>query len=1735
MSETSGISLGAVNSSQTNRVNSLIKCMIQLSKALPRQNVITSVLFLVSILQLLFVSRHLAFTSLFDVSPILNLLTLPFHDVDFLPVSPTLLLMLIAAPVLLVGGLVVLMTLATSIHSGLLVKFTRCLGELLTTILFIPFLSFFLSFLPCSVTSFGEPSFTPSLTSSFCSSGAGILIRIAAFILSIILILLAFFWLCMLDDNHLSKRVFACSHTRSHLRLLLTKVVILVSFFLFHHRYWVFRTIYLFGSLYVSFVFYKFMPFYRRDVNLKVVGLLGIWTGNAVAFYIYSIVDQFISPGAIFNSSVFYGCSLVFAGAWFLLAWFRANRYENILDKIDSHFRSSGIIDEDSKLDVGFRADLLDLGSSCPKTPYQLDLITRGIGIKPTSSPYLATVTALFQYGELLFPESPLFFAMKLNFEINILKDHVAACVTFNNLKAIDLDFKFDEQYLSHKISHQLEQLRRLHSTGMTVDSTSFIHFQRQQKELSSLHKLTLEGLWTFWQVLASESVNLSVLPDILNRVQTSKRTLETMLQRLFQQHGDQRVLLEFYATFAKDIECDEEKSLLLLEQANLMNDSDHSSSAGGSSVASGLASQKDRKGSKRKFRLRSMSTMVTSSDKPEKSAIRNLKYAVTAALIIMFCLFAGSFFLSSTFLSETEKTMLFLFEGSHADFFSQYLGSTIFQSFLQSDDVTFPSRILRHAEHVSFHLKRLVLPDSGDANVNICSRSTDDLPSSSLKIRDSLTENRFAAFSIHEFIPQQESANVISFWTLGLRHAHICTMFARNLLFATTSTSLVKTISNSLLTVSSSVNFFYDFMVETASLDFSRSVFFQIVFSVAILLIILLIGFGLFAKSFHKISEERQSILNLFLYIPKQEIQQILSDTKFDFLRKNKSPKNNDLSIIDDSVMSDEETSSYNHLRAFKSDSVHLDIPSPSQEINQEIEEEEVKQSNEGISLTSKLILIVWIVSLVVLILFSVFFFFQMDDSITKVFEEFDLAVQARSTAGVTTITDRRLSTYIQLFTGFGDQFFLTKYFDIINSGYRENLLRNILQLRLTNEELSSLSTGNTWLNEVKYLESISLSLLPQVYEIEEYLSENLPTSDYNIDGETVAFRRKLEYPTVTNWYTNKSHDVTLPKDDLLALIRHTICSPRWLDINSKLMSAIEGTTNMVVASRTAEIENLLRNFEDLIGYQNAILTAIVIVFLLIIPIFFVNRNKLRFGKIFIFLCFIFSIGAILLIISLNFTITKESKEVNSISSEAIKIFNFVIQTEWFFHGIKRTSQIMAYEFIDYYARFSGRLVQLDGSLETLKAKSLCQHSVFKGLCDSMASQATSIQSQLPPILRRINISAKIKLNILGKSVSGLNDVEWTPEDTQGDAWELPNNLRLDSTASDLAQDEEYKNLLSMGLVSTRQYEAMIDTTANSFQSLRLDAINQVTDAMKSIVENSNYLILIGIICLFGIMTFSIALTIAFFIGGAPKEAEKSHIKQRIKIASIEKYTRHYVGAILGLLAVLLLFFAVSVVSFTVLSGYPKVFALTGQRSSLVPFIVSQLAQGCVSTSNSQQFYNFASQAASQLLEVHSELVLSKLATGTDQNSLLFDTNYHDQNRFYSNSTDNYGMHSLLVYFVDSVQKFSRRELDTNSDCFGTDFDEILVAGETLGELTLDSVDHFFSFIMKRRTVIYTSMFVIFAVFVFLLLFCYIFIFRTMLISLEQEESTTVGFLDVLSDKVIGQVSTIRNFLAMY
>ncbi|KAL0211698.1 hypothetical protein RCL1_005324 [Eukaryota sp. TZLM3-RCL] len=1413
----------------------------------------STLLVIVETMQLIaFVSGTVTFHPVFDIQPILRAVSLPFYDPTSSLAAYRISALITISTMVVIGSIYLLVLfLFKSKNAGLphwVYRITRVYFELLTSVLYIPGMALILTGLNCSPSPIGNPEFITVLSSN-CNTSKSFIILGISLILSGLFFLLALLFISCYDSSFTSKRVFARTHHQSHFIMLLVKTFCLGNLFLFHARFWLFRSVYLLGALLVTAAFYYRPPFLSLNSNLLVVGLLGMWSGNGVAFFLYSAFNLRGWNSVVVNTFMFY--ILMVAGAFGVtfLTFKRFQKHLDLVSSINSTLVVNKFVDEMGKLNIDADIDSIRLSDYdfSITSPYQIDLMTRAIFPKPLSSDLRSTLRIILSYGDFLFPDSLFMKILRLNFELSVTNDPILCASIISVIKKMDIELSFAQEYRLFCLDRQLESLRRAQSTGHNLDSSSFREFQVKQKEFNHLHKECLESLFFFWNSLAAQSVDLSTLPVLLNRVQEGKQKAEGLFNQLIQLQGDHSSVLLSYANFLREVDCDNEKAMFFEEQANLLTSSDQSSHSESSSISGSIAlSAKGLAKKQKKRRLGSavINNLSTGQKSQSKSAIKTLKSSVVIAIIIMFVLSAISWFLSTVILDTARRNVDVLYEASHVQHVGQLLKSKAFEAIFTIDFSGFIEStknlaqiIATESEHLVYHLRRITLDTETIVNSETCPRTLNrEVSPPTEELQSILLTNQFPLFNHQNVIPPRERASVQSFWSLFLYEAFLLAGFSKSVLAEDLSSiSTVRGTLASLTSFDGAVDWLYEYIVEFTAQFLGIYLIFQSFFTVLIFSIIIFIGLFLFARSFHFISLERIAILNLFLYIPAKEISKILSHEKFSFIRKKSLRRASINSKLEQENLSDSDSETQEE-KKFVQPLIKSNLNNSEQlfvEFPQDSEEEKapniVKKSKISPIFRWILITITFILTIAIAILF--YNSSNIFEGSSTVSNQFRIAFQARSSGTDTTTTGRTLSSLLQQFSGFGDPYFLAQYTQLLQNDDRNAHMRELLSVGLNEDELRNLGGSQTINRALRYRERIALTLLLSVFDLPDDVLPIPTPLDYSVYDETDVYLDFLKFPEYTNWYTNATFDLSRSPEERLVIAREILSNRRFYELFGELIEVMEGTTAQIVTRRTGILREEAGNLSNLIEIQ--IIGLSVIAFIFVVTLIVV----LYYSRAFVLLFFI------------TFDVSEDTRNLEELAYEGIPLASSAIISGQVFFDFKRFSEQLAYNSHDFrlipaldaFSRLNQRLLEMSD-------ESSCHDNELYDACTRMARLATSLNDLIDDVAPRYLIAAKLKLAALGLThlpeFSEL-DVTWDIPSLsfrEQSKWVLPNNLQLTNEADDLALSSEELHELAMAVVSTRDLDLSTNQIVDIFSTLRHFAVEEVTEVLQTETDHITF-----------------------------------------------------------------------------------------------------------------------------------------------------------------------------------------------------------------------------------------------------------------------------------------------------
>ncbi|KAL0217869.1 hypothetical protein RCL1_008718 [Eukaryota sp. TZLM3-RCL] len=1716
----------------TSTKRKIFSCIDSLHDCTQKYNKFSMFIVLIEVMQLMFfVGRIISFHNLFDLNSILSYSFPLFFTSNFSHEVRTVLFLVSFSLILLFAGLLYYVGHRLSynqiVAQPLLIGM-KILFVLFSSILSFPLAAFFLSIITCgNVVSSASLSFNEFTAVYGCTSTTAYLFRFAAVFALSLLVLICLFGLCFYDCRFNSKRLFARANSSCHFWMLLGKALILVIFFLFHSRQWMFRITYLCVAFSLVFIFWYRLPFYKSQANLFLITLLGSWAGFAISFIIISIVGSATTPSSLFSTLMVSTITPTITGIVFALTWFRIGKYQKWFQLIHNVLDSNDFITESNSLSDDFEPESIPLSQFNLSSSASLDvykLLIGGYFQGFDASIYNGTLKALFMIARHQYPHD-----ISLNFfigifEISVMKNHVSSSATLISLRNIsfEIDFSFDQHLTLFRYSKYLEVLRRNQSTGQSVDSSSFLQLQDQIKKITSLHRECLSGLSTFWTILNHDSVELSELPTVLSEVHNLKNSLKNLFQKVLTVHGCNATVLEHYAAYLAEVECDEEKALMVKEQMLLISNSDRSSSQG-STVMS--VSKNETNSSKRFSRAFSVGIQGTSK---EKGAIDVLRFSVSIALLVMLLLALTSFLVTTSRLSAVRTMVDQLYELSHIDNSAQYIGSLVTRLFAGIGGNNLTILLAREAEHLSLHLKRLVLSSDGVINSGgVCPFYSDaDLPVPVYEFKSMLTQPRFPLVITKELVPPTTESHIMSFWTLSMKYALDAALFAKEKSMYISELNIVE----SLPVLSVACQELFKFTDSFSNNYFSEFIMFQQLVFGGIVVIVIVMAFVLFARSFAKITEERRAILNLFLYIPKTEISRILADSKFDSIGKKKKKRVVSLLSDIDHSSCDEEYTEKSALESLRSPhSVTIKVDSDGEEIC------ETKTVSLSLRITTYFVTIAIIGS----IIFSVNFMNIMDEKVVSVSSEYLLAFEIRqSSAGLSNI-DRILSSNLQLFLTFGDQYYLLKYFDLINSGRRNTFLARINSFDLTSKELSDIAQQGTFVNEIRYVERIIFELSRNVFPIHDSL-QDLLRFPYNSSTESNFFRTTLDHPEIDNWYSDPENDLSrMTPSEILEMCRDLVVNSRRLDSVEELQNAIDSTGQAIADRRLVFISDYLDQLSDQTGYFIVTILVVVVFSLVQFVLFLKTFKRLRFARYLILIIFFVLFLLFALVVSLAVANISTAEHLNNEFATSLEIYDPVISSEYSFNTLRRYFQILQVSGSKVHAHsLLSRLSHVESTIDLLKNSSRCEGTVFTSVCSVIQEHVSQFENIFNKYLNWGLIATKLGLTARNGEIFdsiNLSNVSWDMSDPNFSLEAIPlvRPYTLTNTLNDLQLDSESMLNLSMAITSSREFDRISNSIANIITEMRDDVYNSIyaifNSRVSAILENHSLLNILGPLAVFLVLL----LSVLFFASSCPKKTECSHIKQRIQVPLVLKFTRHYITSLVVLLFALSSFLLLAFYSTSSLNEYPAFIAGLSRRGALINEISSDILYSSVNNFEADLYRREALRKSHELRDLHNDIIYNFTHLAQANRNLLFLTDYHDNDKDFIDAENNHGLHSMINSFVTLVDRYISQDLTSLGFTTEHVMNELVSASSAAYEINLQTINRVHDNFSDKIGRFLSLAIVLFVVFVVVISVVYFFIFRKMLSTLNEEEQTTFEFLHMLDDEIVSNVAVIRNYLA--
>ncbi|KAL0216776.1 hypothetical protein P9112_008960 [Eukaryota sp. TZLM1-RC] len=1674
------------------------------------------------------------------------------------------------------------------IPKAIIFRFCRLLFEIVAGPLFLPAVIHFMTYLTCSdVGTFSK------FSTSQCYSTEALVLRIPAVLLLLITIVLKFAQhFALFDLSPYSRKVFARPHSRWLCYFTLVRIIIVFALITLDHIKYIFWVLYPFLALTCLIYLLSTHPFFSSRTNTRVAGGLGVWfgcsllwVGKQVAFEVWGVEFD-----AVFVMSSFLTISVVFAvGFYFLEVWLYS-RSLKLLPRLNLE-----LLENDTDLDD------MDIIVPKVKSPFHCELLSRFLLThrRPTQT-YLIVAKNLWESCLEEFPESSEALVLKAHFEVVFLKDALNALVSLNSVSTADLEVSVSWKYLSFYLFQECDYLRRFQNTGQSLDSGSFVQIQRQLNDTKDSVQECLDHLKAFWTHLLSENVNLQQLPVLTQRIYSTRTECDESFKKLLMNGKGNRDILLAYIDFVKDVVQDDELLTNLQTQYELLDtDSQQSSSYDGKSSRNlsesgsisgtrSVRSTTHKRRRKRKKKLLNLNDTLSDSASTAESSISKLFRSIIIATLIIFGLSLAAFIAVSAALESIQEATRQFYEADHLGFTVNKLGFDVLLANVlggeYNNEVGIPNvelgqvqgDIRRTAEHLMLHIRRLYLGSSFSQSVRgdteVCPGITDSTnvnAMASTPLRNVFVDSSLSATSSSISVPPLTETTITSLWQLILQYTRSA--------IGTVEVELNGHGEDLLLSFQSTLDFVMlnqfslsDMIVRLWNrLEANNYEFITTINTVGVAVgfssFAMLLGIGLlmFKRAFSFISSERNYILNLFLYIPKDAIERILADPKFHAGKERKVTKAA-VAESDESEFSDSETDGGLSDQKTKPQNNFVEQPiesgvGPDSTLNIMLNTLEDKGEDYLVNLTSPEspsvdktsktngIMVTYIVVslsvLTALVFGGAILFFILRESIETLQETSFESVEYLSMVQELVVLQRQASNFVLRFAQQSDLQSFDDYWDLVSSGQREAIVSG-LQEHLTDPVSLELLGTNAYYNDLLFYYdriSITLSTLAAGRVLDNF--HQLRHFDYDIRNETLYRYNAVRFPNTRMSYSNLADDSKLDVDELRSLARYIVSGDKYLHYRTLAIESLQELDR-----RLASVLN--DNLDDVHTTATQDLVLAVSVPLIVLVIFgftcgvTVKRLTLFRLKKATFSCIALSSVCAVLVLGLSIFV---QFQLNGIQNEFFlkeEITSDIVLLEGadqrlaYFAGSftqfgSNVDYLTYFEVPEQFAPLTARvedIVKNQGNLRTFYS--------YENLFSALETTRSSWQSvrQIELIALRIGAAG---FNLSNYLVNYTKDVVWNVADEpdyhiQNEIYSyVPEESRYSNYEHDLSLEPEIQQSLARAVLFGPKYyhtslelEAELTPLRDSFERRFLDIFSKMLSETLR-----NVLILIFSSILFGVSL--LASTISFYLSLTPAKEESSHIKQRITVSLVSVLTKQYILSLTIIGIVLAVFYAIGFYFVNSTSYIAPELNLAGQRMSYTQEALTYMAHTIARPVDRELLRLHTLNTLDRLQATHHQLLFgNQQLSGSagryaTQDSLEFIT------RFTGESTIDTGLSVHLESFIILARQFSTASQGITFRFDGYHFSEMYSLAEQLDNSMMNSLDVYRDEALQLLSGYLAIMRILFALFLVTLIIIFFAVFKRMIKRLKSEEAVTLTLLQTIPESVIAEVPLIADYLA--
>ncbi|KAL0241312.1 hypothetical protein GEMRC1_006547 [Eukaryota sp. GEM-RC1] len=1012
---------------------------------------------------------------------------------------------------------------------------------------------------------------------SNCWGIQSILIRSSLLLLLVLLFSCVLsYHLCCYDGNPCSKRPFARAHSHVQFWLFLSKSVLLLIFYFLPFRPWLFRTVYVFCSLFIPFLVATRLPFYKSHSNLKYVIFLSLWTATSFCYlinllYVSNHVTQSNQGTVVLVTWTF--LVVLFSIIFYRICKNSINRYycrpskdESSLtltsasSNIPQHSLSIGVLPEMDESDTDWSEKQFPSRESNTitkpsiklppiKSDWQVELFTRFLQPKPLRSlPEDKDLAALiFDHIGDRFNEIVDVLLFKINFELFIKQNHLALVSIKSLINALDCDLNLRHRFLLYYYQFHADDLRRRTNTGTeAVDAKSSWMFQKNLREAKEHYRNCLDCLIQFWNTLTVENARITKLPFITDKLRNLKASADNIFKSLLNSFPDNREVLSVYAKYIREINMDEETAKLIEDSIEMQSSigsegtGSHAPSQAFSADYSVAISKGGRKKRKRKGRL---SLEVGTEDQSHRhverlSAIMFISFTLVGVVTVI------SFIFFSNTLDGVSNRAQQLVEGSHI---LAMANKIIPEVYLYShhyfkNGSRFRAQILEDSEHIGYHARRVFMGSNSLTTPSsyICPR-VNEAPLNEIHddlVSEFLRNPSLLSYTYRTTNPPFSHTKVLNYWDTVLRYGMAAVDFVTSYegknLFGNKHL-------NYLLQNRRAINRggpeFRRTILSAMTNVFNMSRFISFVSFFIVICCLIVIGVFGFHRIILSISVERQGVLNLFLWVPKDTCRRIVSDLQSRL-------KSSGAVYYEDSDNDFDPIASYHSISDAEVEVQQMEDSSVAVFLD---DDDHVEQSN-VVDLHDKIIFLGLSFCLFILVSIMLFIFTKYSSNQDELFAEINENFRLDVVVGDLIVMDFILTSRTFSFVATGDLLWYQSYWGFVESDRRRIMADNFFySTRVSADVKTQLAAPQESIDILGHFQRISQSLASQVFNHTRDDVSYVHDYQYDIASEQSINNDRVQYEGYSNWYTNHTHDSSLSSSEKYLRAKETVSSSRY------------------------------------------------------------------------------------------------------------------------------------------------------------------------------------------------------------------------------------------------------------------------------------------------------------------------------------------------------------------------------------------------------------------------------------------------------------------------------------------------------------------------------------------------------------------------------------------------------------